>query len=58
VNDAQRIEVDLDSIPEHVRDELAAATLDGVMAFLRQPGGREFLDQKKAERKQKLKAAK
>jgi len=59
LNDAQRMTVDLASIPEHVREELAAATLDSVMAFLKQPGGREFIDAKKAEKRAaKLKAAK
>jgi len=64
VGDAQRtaaaypegseVTIDLAAIPNHVREELAAATLDSVIAFLRQPGGRKFLDEKKAA----LKAAK
>ena len=59
MNDAQRITVDLASMPEHVREELAAATLDSVMAFLKQPGGREFIDARKAEKKAaKFEAAK
>lgn len=47
----ERITVALESIPDYVREELAAATLDSVLAFLKQPGGREFLDTKKAEKK-------
>lgn len=47
------IKVDLSSIPEHAKEELAAATLDAVLRFLKQPGGREFLDNRKAEKNKK-----
>lgn len=47
------IEIDFSSIPDHVKEDLAASTLESVNAFLRQPGGREFLDKKKALKKQK-----
>ena len=33
----------------HVREDLAAATLELIRGILRQPGGRERLDAKKAE---------
>lgn len=46
------IKIDFSTIPDYVRDELAEATLESVRAFLKQPGGREFLDAKKAEKKQ------
>lgn len=38
-------------IPPHVRDNLAAATLDLIHAILCQPGGRAALDAKTAARK-------
>ena len=50
-----RIKIDFDSIPDHVRESLAAATLESVKEFLRKPGGREFLDENKAQRKQRHK---
>lgn len=43
---ATAIHINLDEIPDHVRDNLAAATLDFVRGVLRQPGGREALDAK------------
>lgn len=49
------IKIDFSTIPDYVRDELAAATLESIRSFLRQPGGREFLDSRKAA---KLAAAK
>lgn len=45
------INIDFNAIPEHVREELAAATLESVRSFLRQPGGREFLDARKSAKK-------
>ena len=40
------IRIDVASIPDYVRDSLAAALLAGVRELLRQPGGKEFLDAK------------
>lgn len=40
------IHINVSEIPDHVRDGLAAATLDFVRGILRQPGGREALDAK------------
>lgn len=52
---ADDFEIDLNTIPDHVKDELAFATLEAVHAFLNQPGGREMLDSKKDElKKQKV----
>lgn len=45
------IPIDFDSVPQHVRDELAKATLETVRDILQQPGGREMLDAKTAARK-------
>lgn len=44
------IKVQLDTIPEFVRDDLAASTLASVEEFLRQPGGREFIEARKAKK--------
>lgn len=53
------IKIDFSSIPDHVREELAAATFECVRSFLQQPGGREFLEAKKlAKKKAVSKAAK
>lgn len=49
---ADSIHINVDDIPYHVRDELAAATLDMVRGILVQPGGREMLDAKIRERKE------
>lgn len=46
------IHINVDEIPDHVRDELAAATLDMVRGILVQPGGREMLDAKIRKRKE------
>ena len=43
------ITIDTAAIPAHVREDLAAATLELIRGILRQPGGRERLDAKKAE---------
>ncbi len=40
------IHINVDEIPAHVRDELAAATLEFVRNILRQPGCRAMLDAK------------
>jgi hypothetical protein len=45
------IKIDFAAIPDYVREELADATLESVRAFIRQPGGREFLDARKAAKK-------
>lgn len=45
------IHINVDEIPDHVRDELAAAVLDMVRGILAQPGGCEMLDAKSRERK-------
>ncbi len=46
------VHINVDEIPDHVRDELAAAVLDMVRGILAQPGGREMLDAKIRERKE------
>ncbi len=43
---AHAVKIEVALIPNHVRGDLAAATLAAVQQFLRQPGGREFLDTK------------
>lgn len=43
-------QVDTASIPDSVRDNLAAATLDLIHSILRQPGGREMLNARTAAR--------
>lgn len=50
---ADSVKLDVSLIPDHVSDELAAATLDFVRSILRQPGGREMLDAKTAARKKR-----
>ena len=45
------IKIDLAAIPDYVREDLAQATLESIRSFLRQPGGREFLETKKAAKK-------
>lgn len=40
------VHINVAEIPDHVRDDLAAATLDLVRDILRQPGGRKALDAK------------
>lgn len=47
------IHLDTAAIPAHVRDNLAAATLDLIHSILRQPGGREALDAQTAARKKR-----
>ena len=47
------IHINVDEIPDYVRDELAAAVLDMVRGILAQPGGREMLDAKTRERKER-----
>ena len=52
------IHIDTSLIPDPVRDQLAAATMDMVLGILRKPGGRELIDAKKAEiARRKAKAA-
>lgn len=43
------VRIDTAEIPDHVRDDLAAATLDLIYSILRQAGGREQIELKKAE---------
>jgi len=38
--------IDLNSIPKHAWERFIAATYEAVKEFLKQPGGREFLDSK------------
>ncbi len=40
------IHINVAEIPDHARDDLAAATLDFVRSILCQPGGRAALDAK------------
>jgi len=40
------VHINVAEIPNHTRDDLAAATLDFVRGILRQPGGRAALDAK------------
>lgn len=53
LNDNESIHIDVSKIPDCVRDDIAAATLASVRAYLKQPGGRETLhkriEKKKAE---------
>lgn len=41
------IKIEFELIPEHVRDDLAKATLEAVQKFISQAGGRRYLNQKK-----------
>lgn len=45
------IHINTAEIPDYVRDNLAAATLDLIYGILRQPGGRAALDARTAARK-------
>ena len=45
------VEFDLDSVPDYVRDRLAAATLECYREFIKKPGAIELLDKKMRERK-------
>lgn len=45
------LHINVNEIPDYVRAELAAATLDLIRGILRQPGSREMLDVKTEERK-------
>lgn len=47
----QAVSINMAEIPDYARDRLAEATLDLLRGILRQPGGREALDAKKAARK-------
>ena len=42
--EANSIKIDFASIPEHVKEDLAAATYEAVQNTLKQPGGREMID--------------
>lgn len=43
----QEIRLNLSEIPEHVKEDLARASLEMVRNILAQPGGREMLDREK-----------
>ncbi len=47
----QEIRFNLSEIPEHVREDLARATLELVKNILNQPGGREKLDRETKRRR-------
>ena len=47
------IKIDVGLIPNYVRNDLAAATLEFMKRILEQPGGRETLDTKIAKRAKK-----
>ena len=47
------IKIDVGLIPNYVRDDLAAATLEFMKRILEQPEGREMLDTKKTQRAKK-----
>lgn len=40
------VHINVAEIPDHARDDLAAATLDLIRGILRQPGGRAALDER------------
>ena len=40
------VHINVAEIPDHARDDLAAATLELIRGILRQPGGRAALDEK------------
>jgi hypothetical protein len=47
------IKIDVGLIPNYVRDDLAAATLEFMKRILEQPGGRKMLDTKMTQRAKK-----
>lgn len=53
--DPSEVMIDFEAIPAFIRDDIAATTLECVRDFLRQPGGREFLDARIAAEKAKNK---
>lgn len=50
------IHIDVSAIPDYVRDDLAAATLDLIHGILRQPGGREALEARKRAKRAAMSA--
>lgn len=48
------IKIDVSSIPDYVRDDLAAATLEFMKWIPKQPSGREMLDVRITERAEKM----
>lgn len=48
------IHINVDEIPDHVRDELATATLDFMRRLLSNPETREMLKARTEERKKRL----
>lgn len=49
------IHIDMSQMSQYQQESLAAATLDLLNGILAQPGGRELLDRKKAELRQRRK---
>lgn len=47
-----RVVFDLESIPDHVRNRLAAVTLECYRNFLKKPGAAEWLDEQIRKRKE------
>jgi len=52
------ITIDINLVPDYVWEDLAATTVECVREFLRQPGGREFLDAKIAAKEAALSTSK
>lgn len=48
------IHINVDEMPNHMRDALAESTLELIRNILRQPGGREALDARTRARKAAL----
>ena len=44
---------DFDKIPQTFKDDLAAATLSAVKKFMAEPGGKEYLDKKIQQKKER-----
>ncbi len=43
------IHIDTSQVPDHVRNQLAEASMNMVLGIIQKPGGRELLEVKKAE---------
>lgn len=50
------IHIDVSAIPDYVRDDLAAATMELYRKILRQPGGREALEARKRAKRAAMSA--
>ena len=57
-SESPAIKINLAEIPDHIRDNLAATTLECYKAFIKVPGNIEWLDQRIAARKAAAAAAK